>query len=64
MSSTAPHTRERSGESARSGSRRLKGDAAGLAPPIATAEAGPSTQRKVRTVPRMSIARHTTITDK
>jgi len=64
MSNTAPHTRERSGGSARSGSRRLKIDAAGLAPPIATAEAGPSTQRKVRTVPRTSFTRHTIIADK
>jgi hypothetical protein len=63
MSISAPHTRERSGGSVRSGSRRLKGDAAGLAPPIATAEAGPSTQRRVRTVPRTSFICHTTTTD-
>lgn len=63
MSSTAPHTRDRSGGSVRSGSRRFKGDAAGLAPPIATTEAGPSTQRRVRTVPRTSLIYHTTTTD-
>jgi hypothetical protein len=63
MSISAPHTRERSGGSVRSGFRRFKGDTAGLAPPIATAEAGPSTQRKVRTVPRMFFVCHTTTTD-
>jgi hypothetical protein len=63
MSSTAPHTRDRSGGSVRSGSRRFKSDAAGLAPSLATSEAGPSTQRRVRTVPRTSFIRHTTITD-
>lgn len=54
MSTFAPHTREKSGGSARSGSRKFKD----LAPPIITpapGEAGPSTQRRVRTVPRMSI---------
>jgi len=63
MSSSAPHTRERSGGSVRSGSRRFKSDAPGLAPPISTAEAGPSMQRRVRTVPRTSYTRHTTTTD-
>ena len=53
MSSFAPHMREKSGGSARSGSRRSKDNAPVPAPP--TAEAGPSTQRKVRTVPRKSI---------
>jgi hypothetical protein len=53
MSNYAPHTREKSGGSARSGSRRTKGDVAPtISPP--SAEAGPSTQRKVRTVPRTS----------
>jgi hypothetical protein len=55
MSSFASHTRDKSGGSVRSGSRRFKGDAAAIAPPIAAAEAGPSTQRKVRTVPRTSL---------
>lgn len=52
MSNSAPHTREKSGGSARSGSRRIR-DVAPIPIPAVT-EAGPSTQRKVRTVPRKS----------
>lgn len=63
MSISAPHSRERSGGSVRSGSRRFKGDAAGLAPSLASSEAGPSSQRRVRTVPRTSFICHTTTTD-